>query len=187
MHSLIVFASGRGSNTAAIIDYFKEQGGAAVRLIVTNKEDAGVIDIASREQIPHLVVTRKGLAEAALIDTIKSYQPSLIVLAGFLLKIPPPFIDAFRGRIINIHPALLPSYGGKGMWGHHVHEAVIAGGDAQSGISIHLVDEEYDHGATILQARCPVLTDDNADTLAARVHRLEHFYFPRTIDFMLKQ
>ncbi len=185
MPSLIVFASGRGSNAQAIIDYFRARGGTEVALIVTNKADAGVLDIATREGIPSLVVKRSGLEEPQFLDTLRSYQPSLIVLAGFLLKIPAPLIDAFRGRIINIHPALLPAHGGKGMWGHHVHEAVLAAGDAQSGISIHLVDEEYDHGATLLQARCPVLSGDTPDSLAARIHRLEHFYYPRAIDFLL--
>jgi phosphoribosylglycinamide formyltransferase-1 len=186
VHTLIIFASGKGSNAAAIIEYFKEAGGARVGLIVTNKADAGVIDIAAAEGIPVLKIDRKGMGEQAFIDEVSSYSPSLIVLAGFLLKIPPSFIEAFRGRIVNIHPALLPNYGGKGMWGHHVHEAVLASGDTQSGISIHLVDEEYDHGATLLQARCAVLKGDTADDLAARVHRLEHFYYPRTIDFLLR-
>jgi phosphoribosylglycinamide formyltransferase-1 len=187
MHSLIIFASGRGSNAQAIIDYFREQGTARVALIVTNKADAGVLEIAVREKIPFLIIDRKRLAEQMILTEMEQYEPSLIVLAGFLLKIPPSIIDAYRGRIVNIHPALLPDYGGKGMWGHHVHEAVLAAGDAQSGISIHLVDEEYDHGATLVQARCPVLPEDSADTLAARIHRLEHFYYPRAIDFLLKQ
>ena len=187
MHSLIIFASGRGSNAQAIIDYFREQGTARVALIVTNKADAGVLQIAVRDKIPSLIIDRKRLAEQMILTELEQYKPSLIVLAGFLLKIPPSIIDAYRGRIVNIHPALLPNYGGKGMWGHHVHEAVLASEDTQSGISIHLVDEEYDHGATLLQARCRVLAGDTADTLAARIHHLEHFYYPRSIDFLLKQ
>ena len=186
MHSLIVFASGRGTNCQAIIDYFREQGTARVALIVTNKADAGVLDIARRELIPFLITDRRQLAEPSMITDLQQYRPSMIVLAGFLLKIPPTIIDAFRGRMINIHPALLPAYGGKGMWGNHVHEAVLASGDTQSGISIHMVDEEYDHGATLLQARCSVLSGDDADSLAERIHLLEHFYYPRTIDFLLR-
>ncbi len=154
-------------------------------LIVTNKADAGVKDIARRENIPVLVTDRKQLSEPTVVDELRSYSPSLIILAGFLLKIPPTIIEAYRDRIINIHPALLPAYGGKGMWGHGVHNAVIAAGETHSGITIHLVDEEYDHGATLLQAHCPVLQDDNADSLADRIHKLEHFYFPRAIDFFL--
>ena len=186
MHSLIIFASGRGTNAQAIIDYFREGGRARVSLIVTNKADAGVIDIAVRERIPFLIIDRKRLAEGMILTELEQYDPSLIVLAGFLLKVPPSIIDRYRGRMINIHPALMPAYGGKGMWGHHVHEAVLASGDTQSGISIHLVDEEYDHGATLLQARCSILPGDTPDTLAARIHSLEHFYYPRAIDFMLK-
>jgi len=187
MHRLIIFASGRGSNAKAIIDYFKEEGSAQVVLIVTNKADAGIIDIAKAEGIPHLLTSNKKLSESSIIDELKAYHPSLIVLAGFLLKIPGSVIEAFRERIINIHPALLPRWGGQGMWGHHVHRAVIEAGELQSGITIHLVDEEYDHGATLLQATCPVLSDDVADTLAARIQKLEHFYYPRAIQFLLKE
>ena len=187
MHSLIIFASGRGSNAQAIIDYFREEGSARVALIVTNKADAGVLEIAVREKIPFLIIDRKRLGEQMILTELEQYDPSLIVLAGFLLKIPQTIIDRYRGRIINIHPALLPNYGGKGMWGHHVHEAVLAAGDRQSGISIHMVDEEYDHGDTLLQARCPVMPGDVVDTLAGRIHSLEHFYYPRAIDFLLKQ
>jgi phosphoribosylglycinamide formyltransferase-1 len=185
VHHLIVFASGRGSNAAAIIEYFKVVGGAQVGLVVTNKADAGVIEIAKAEGIPVLLTNRREMETEGFVEALKGYSPSLIVLAGFLLKIPAGVIAAFRGKIINIHPALLPDYGGKGMWGHHVHEAVLASGDAQSGISIHLVDEEYDHGATLLQARCAVMTGDSVDDLAGRVHRLEHFYYPRAIEFLL--
>ena len=186
MHRLIVFASGRGSNARAIIDYFKKNGGAEVALIVTNKADAGVIDIARAEDIPYIVAKGQQLKEHLFIEELFSYNPSLIVLAGFLLKIPEGIIETFRNRIVNIHPALLPKWGGKGMWGHHVHGAVLEAGELQSGITIHLVDEEYDRGATLLQATCPVLPGDDADTLAGRIHRLEHFYYPRAIRFLLE-
>lgn len=187
MYRLIIFASGRGTNAKAIIDYFKKEGGAEVVLIVTNKADAGIVAVAQAEGIPHMLTSNKKLAEASAIDELKAYHPSLIVLAGFLLKIPSAIIEAFRERIVNIHPALLPKWGGQGMWGHHVHNAVIEAGELQSGITIHLVDEEYDHGATLLQARCPVLSDDVADTLAERIHKLEHFYYPRAIQFLLQE
>lgn len=186
MHRLIVFASGRGSNAQAIIDFFRKEGGAEVGLIVSNKADAGVLDLARHERIPVLIAGRKTLAEQDFIAQLRAFNPSLIVLAGFLLQIPVQLIEAFPGRIINIHPALLPAWGGKGMWGRHVHEAVLAAGEGRSGISIHLVDEEYDHGATILQASCPVLPDDNADSLSMRIHKLEHFYYPRAIQFLLE-
>lgn len=187
MHSLIVFASGKGSNAQAIIDYFRNTGKASVSLIVSNKPDAGVLDIARREQIPHLVIDRQMFQQEAFAKQLQAYKPSLIVLAGFLWKVPDQLIAAFRNRIINIHPALLPDFGGKGMYGAHVHTAVIQAGRKESGITIHYVDEVYDNGDIILQARCKIDEGDNPDQLAARIHQLEHFYFPRTIEFLLNQ
>lgn len=185
MHSLIIFASGRGSNAQAIIDHFRSNGKAKVSLIVTNKADAGVIDIAEQEQIPFLIVNNKTLNESLLIDQLQSYNPSFIVLAGFLKKIPDAMVIAFPNRIINIHPALLPKYGGKGMYGAHVHNAVIEAKEQESGITIHYVNEKYDDGATIIQARCTIDNSDNPDSLAQKIHKLEHFYYPRTIEFLL--
>ena len=185
MHSLIIFASGRGSNAAAIIDYFKKTGKAQVSLIVSNKADAGVLDIAREEHIPFLIIDRQSFKEALLIDQLVEHKPSLIVLAGFLWKIPDGLIQAFPNRIINIHPALLPSYGGKGMYGHNVHTAVLTAKEKESGITIHYVNEVYDSGNILLQARCPVHDGDTPDDLANRIHHLEHFYFPRTIEFLL--
>lgn len=187
MHHLILFASGRGSNAAAIIDHFNANGKARVSLIVSNKADAGVLDIARAHHIPFLVVDRKTMNGPLLIDQLQEHQPSLIVLAGFLWKIPEGLVHAFPGKIINIHPALLPKYGGKGMYGHHVHEAVIRAGELQSGITIHQVNEAYDEGAVILQAACAVKPGDTPEQLAGNIHRLEHFYFPRTIEFLLDQ
>src|SRR5665213_116296 len=144
MHPLIIFASGTGTNAAAIIAHFKNNGKAKVALIVSNRAEAGVLEIARKEEIPFLVISRQTLQETLLIEQLGDLKPSLIVLAGFLWKIPPPVVGRFPGRIINIHPALLPGYGGKGMYGHNVHDAVLAAGDAQSGISIHYVNREYD-------------------------------------------
>jgi len=185
VHQLILFASGRGSNAQAIIDYFKENGKATVALIVSNKQDAGVLEIAKREHIPFLIINKKTFGEALLLDQLKGYNPSLLVLAGFLWKIPESIVTEFAGRIVNIHPALLPKYGGKGMYGHNVHNAVLANKDEQSGITIHAVNEDYDEGAILLQVHCPVLPGDTADTLASRIHELEHFYYPRSIHFLL--
>ena len=185
MHNLIIFASGKGSNAQAIIDHFKIMGTARVALIVTNKQDAGVLDIAKAEHIPFLIVDKKTFGETLLIDQLQEHNPSLIILAGFLWKVPAAIVKAFSGRIINIHPALLPKYGGKGMYGNNVHEAVITAGDTQSGITIHQVNDAYDEGAIILQAACPVMPGDTAATLAGNIHRLEHFYFPRTVEFLL--
>ena len=185
MHSLIIFASGRGSNAAAIINYFRNTGIASVALIVTNSATAGVLDLAKKENIPFLVIDRQSIKENELIDRLKSFNPSLLVLAGFLWKIPDTIIRAFPNRIINIHPALLPKYGGKGMYGQYVHQAVLTAKEKTTGITIHYVDENYDNGAAILQASCPVMEGDEATGLAQRVLRLEHYFFPRTIEFLL--
>ena len=185
MHSLIIFASGKGSNAKAIIDYFKISGKAKVSLIVSNKADAGVLDIAREEHIPFLIIDRTTFKETLLIEQLQEHKPSLIVLAGFLWKIPDPLVAAFPDKIINIHPALLPNYGGKGMYGHNVHNAVLAAKEMESGITIHYVNEVYDSGNIILQARCKVHEGDTTDTLASRIHQLEHFYFPRAIEYLL--
>lgn len=185
MHSLIIFASGKGSNAAAIIRYFKERPIAKVALIVSNKADAGVLDIARKEGIPSLIIDRKSFAEQYFLEQIQSYNPDLIVLAGFLWKIPDTLIKHYENKIINIHPALLPEHGGKGMYGHHVHNAVLAAGKRESGITIHYVNEAYDEGGIILQARCKVSENDTANTLAESIHQLEYFFFPRTIEFLI--
>ena len=145
------------------------------------------MQIAKREEIPFLIIDKKTFNETLLIEQIRDYKPSLIVLAGFLWKIPEQMIHAFPDKIINIHPALLPGYGGKGMYGDKVHNAVIAAKDPQSGITVHYVNEAYDEGNIILQARCPVKQNDDLDGLATRIHKLEHFYYPRVIEFLLQQ
>lgn len=185
MKSLIIFASGTGTNAAAIIDYFKQRGTASVSLIVCNRQQAGVLEIAKREHIPFLLVDHHTFGEALFLDQLQTYKPDLLVLAGFMWKVPERVVEAFPGAIVNIHPALLPAYGGKGMYGHRVHEAVLAAGERESGITIHYVNEAYDEGAIIVQARCPVAANDTPGTLASRIHKLEHYYYPRTIDFLL--
>ncbi len=185
MHSLIIFASGTGTNAAAIIAFFKANGKARVSLIVCNKPGAGVLGIAEREGIPTLLIDKHSIKEAALVQQLQAHDPSLIILAGFMWKVPETLTNAFPDKIINIHPALLPKYGGKGMYGHHVHEAVIAAGEKESGITIHYVNEAYDEGAIILQAHCPVMPADTPDTLAQRVHKLEHFYYPKAVEYLL--
>lgn len=185
MHQLILFASGRGSNVQAIIDFFERNNKVKAALIVCNKEQAGVLDIAAKHHIPTLMIDRNSFKEPAFVDQLKSYQPSLLVLAGFLWKVPEGVVQAFPNKIINIHPALLPKYGGKGMFGSHVHQAVVDAGDKESGITIHYVNEHYDEGATILQAHCVVTQEDSQETLAGKIHQLEHYYFPRAIEFLL--
>jgi phosphoribosylglycinamide formyltransferase 1 len=185
MRSIVIFASGAGTNAHAIIEHFKNTGQVSVSLIVSGNAQAGVLDIARREHIPFLIIDRKTLKETLLQEQLTDYEPSLIVLAGFLWKIPAELLSVFPGKFINIHPALLPRHGGKGMYGQHVHESVLSAGDKESGITIHYVNEVYDSGDIILQARCPVQTDDNAKSLAERIHRLEHFYYPRVVEFLL--
>jgi phosphoribosylglycinamide formyltransferase-1 len=152
---------------------------------VSNKADAGVLGIAEREGIPSLVISRQMFNDHALITQMNEHKPALIVLAGFLWKMPEAMVKAFPDKIINIHPALLPAYGGKGMYGHHVHSAVITAKEAESGVTIHYVNEAYDDGNIILQARCKVEQSDGPNELAQRIHKLEHFYFPRAIEFLL--
>ena len=185
MHSLILFASGRGSNVQAVIDHFNNSGQAAVALIVCNNPQAGVLDIAKRYDIPVQIIDKVYFRSSEFIDQLKAHRPSLLVLAGFLWKIPDQVVSAFANKMINIHPALLPKYGGKGMYGSHVHNAVIAAAEKESGITIHYVNEHYDEGNIIVQARCKIMEDHTAEQLAENIHQLEHFYFPRTIEFLL--
>jgi phosphoribosylglycinamide formyltransferase-1 len=185
---ILLFASGQGSNAAAIIYHLRQRGTAEIAAIVCNKSGAGVLDIAANFGIPTLLISREDLAAEDFPRRVRdSYAPDLIVLAGFLLKIPAAFVAAFPDRIINLHPALLPKHGGAGMWGRHVHNAVLAAGELESGITIHRVNEHYDEGDILLQARCPVEPGDSAETLAARIRRLEHFYLPRCVEFLVEE
>ena len=184
--NIAVFASGAGSNAQKIIDFFRNSTETRIALIVCNKPDAGVLKIAARENIPALLIEKEKFFRGnAYTDELKKAGIDFIVLAGFLWKIPDQLIKSYSGRIVNIHPALLPKYGGKGMYGAYVHEAVIAAGDKESGITIHHVDEQYDHGSTIFQARCEVLQDDTPGKLAERIHKLEHEHYPRVIAELL--
>ena len=177
-----LFASGAGSNAQKIIDHFRGSDSVKVSLIICNKPGAGVLDIAKRENIPVLLIEKERFFRGdSYLPELKQQQIDFIVLAGFLWKIPTALIQAYPSRIVNIHPALLPLYGGKGMYGRNVHEAVLAAGDKETGITIHYVDEQYDHGAAIFQARCPIQPGDTADTLAHRIHLLEHEHYPRVI------
>lgn len=187
MKSVILFASGRGSNVQAIIDYFQDKNMMEVALIVCNNPNAGVLDIAKQHNIPVLMIDKLSIKKQNWIDIIKSYNPILIILAGFLWKIPAQFVQAFENKIINIHPALLPAYGGKGMYGMNVHNAVIIANENESGITIHYVNEHYDEGNIILQAHCKIDENDTPEILAEKVHQLEHFYYPRAIELLLSQ
>lgn len=183
---IAIFASGAGSNAQKIIDHFRGHPGVRIVLIVCNKPGAGVLDIAIKEGIPTLLIEKQRFFQGdAYLPEMENASLDLIVLAGFLWQVPAVLIKKFRGHIINIHPALLPDFGGKGMYGHHVHEAVLAAGKKESGISIHLVDEIYDNGKVLFQATCPVQENDTVETLTKRIHELEHMHFARVIEKQL--
>jgi phosphoribosylglycinamide formyltransferase-1 len=183
MKKLAIFASGAGSNAQKIIDRFKNHPVINVSMVVCNRPDAGVVNIAQREGVPVLMIERDRFSKGdAYTSVLEQAGIDVIILAGFLWKIPARLVETFHGRILNIHPALLPAHGGKGMYGRHVHEAVIAAGDCKSGITIHQVDEFYDHGAHVFQTEIPVMPGETPDTLAARIHELEHRYFPAVIE-----
>ncbi|MEJ8817233.1 phosphoribosylglycinamide formyltransferase [Lacibacter sp. H407] len=183
MKQIAIFASGAGSNARKIIEHFQDHTKVKVALIVCNKPHAGVLLIAEEHHIPTLLLDKEQFFRGnAYVDELQAIAIDFIVLAGFLWKVPAALIQAYPQQIVNIHPALLPKYGGKGMYGHFVHEAVIQNKETESGISIHLVDELYDHGKVVFQATCKVQPDDTPDTLAARIHELEHRHYATVIE-----
>jgi phosphoribosylglycinamide formyltransferase-1 len=187
LQGITIFASGAGSNASRIIDYFKNSTLARVCLVICNKPGAGVIGIAEKEGIPVLIIEKERFFKGdGYLPEIRQSGTNLIVLAGFLWKIPQALIDAYPRRIINIHPALLPKYGGRGMYGQYVHESVLNAGEMDSGITIHYVDEHYDNGDILFQTACPVLDTDSPESLANRIHQLEHLHYPLVIDDLLK-
>lgn len=187
MNNIVVFASGSGSNAERIVTYFQEKASAKVSLILSNNTKAGVLQRAKKLEIPSVVFDRNAFYQSdVVLDLVKAQQPDLIVLAGFLWKFPQSLIDAYPNKIVNIHPSLLPKYGGKGMYGNFVHETVIANKETESGITIHYVNENYDEGAIIFQAKTTISSEDNPQTLAEKIHELEHKYFPEVIAKILK-
>ncbi|MBN8691595.1 MAG: phosphoribosylglycinamide formyltransferase [Bacteroidetes bacterium] len=187
MINAAIFASGGGTNAENIIKYFANDTRIKIKLIFTNNENAGVVARAEKYKKNVQIISKDSLNNYAdqLIDFLKTEKIDLIILAGFLLKIPEAFVKAFPNKIINIHPSLLPKFGGKGMYGMHVHQAVIQSGETESGITIHFVNEEYDKGEIILQAKCLVEKSDTAETLAAKIHELEMENFPKAIEKLL--
>lgn len=184
--NIAIFASGRGSNTKNIIDYF-EGTDVNIGLIVTNNPKAGVIEFAVDYNIPYLVISKTELNQnKSVISSLESYKIDFIVLAGFLLLIPQEIVNYYKNRIINIHPALLPRYGGKGMYGMKVHEAVKDSGDNVTGITIHFVNEKYDDGDIIFQKEVEINANDIPEDIAQKVHQLEYKYFPKVIEDLLK-
>ncbi|GIV38219.1 MAG: phosphoribosylglycinamide formyltransferase [Thermonema sp.] len=190
-HRIAVFASGSGSNAEQLIRHFKEQAAdvGEVALIVCNKPDASVLERAKKWNVPFLLIDRELLYERTdeLIAMLKQHEIDFIVLAGFLWLIPPALIEAYPQRIVNIHPALLPRYGGKGMYGMHVHRAVIANREKESGITIHYVNEHYDEGQHIFQARLPIAEGTTPEQLAEQIHALEHRHYPQVVEALLRR
>jgi phosphoribosylglycinamide formyltransferase-1 len=186
MKRIAIFASGSGTNAERLALYFRTSAVARVVLILSNRPDAFVIQRAERLGIQSHVFTRQEFQrEDGILQLLLEQKIDFVVLAGFLWLVPPPVISNFKGKIVNIHPALLPKYGGKNMYGQRVHEAVIAAGETESGITIHRVDEVYDNGAILFQARCAINPDDSPSTLAAKIHQLEYEHFPRVIENLL--
>ncbi len=180
---IAIFASGSGSNAENIISFFSSDPRFEFPVIISNKKNAFVHLRAEKLKIHSVTFSREDFESGeSILYFLQSQQINAIILAGFLLKIPIKLIQAFPNKIINIHPALLPKYGGKGMYGHHVHEAVKNAGETVSGITIHYVNEHYDDGNIIFQAKCSVLPTDTSEIIAEKVHKLEYEYFPRVIE-----
>ena len=185
--NLAIFASGAGSNAKKIIEHFSGSR-VKIALVVCNNPAAAVLNIAVENNIPGLIIEKEKFFRGdAYLPELKKYGVNFIVLAGFLWKLPPSLVNAFPKKIINIHPALLPKYGGKGMYGHHVHEAIIANKEKQSGISIHYADELYDHGEIIFQATCELTDADTVETLTDKIRILEHTHYPRVIETVFEK
>jgi len=185
---IAIFASGTGSNAQQIINYFRNSTQIKVALIVSNKPNAGVLTIAQQENIPSIVIEKNAFFNSTdYVKMLSANKIDFIVLAGFLWKIPITLLNAFQEKIINIHPALLPKFGGKGMYGSHVHEAVKNAGESETGITIHLVDEQYDHGKTLFQTAISIDHEDSPEIIAKKVLALEHEHFPQIIEsYILK-
>lgn len=188
MKKVSIWASGGGSNARCIMEHLSTVPGMEVAVVVTNRAKSGVRDIAREYGIPDVLIGKDQLADQDSVLQLLSdnYDVDLIVLAGWLLLIPPYLVDAYRGRMINIHPSLLPKYGGPGMYGMHVHQAVHDSGDEVSGMTVHHVTEQYDEGGIILQARVALDPDDSPQRIAERVLQLEHRYYPIVVEELLR-
>ena len=188
MRNIAIFASGSGSNAQKLIEHFSNSELAKVSLILCNKPDALVIERAAKLSVESLIFDRDDFySSSRVLNYLLESEIDFIVLAGFLWLVPQNIIDIFNRRIINIHPALLPSYGGKGMYGDRVHKTVIENGDKESGISIHYVNEIYDDGDIIFQAKCSIESDDTPESLAQKVHALEYEFFPIIVEKLIKE
>ena len=186
MKNIAIFASGSGTNAENIARYFANNESIKVALVLSNHAQSGVHARVNALGVPSFTFSKEEFAEATpILAKLAEFSVDFVVLAGFMSKIPDALLEAFPDKIVNIHPALLPKFGGKGMYGHHVHEAVLAAGETTSGITIHQVNAHYDEGKILFQAACPVLPDDTPDTLAQRVHQLEYAHYPRVVEQVL--
>lgn len=186
--NIAIFASGSGTNAENIIRHFQGNESARVALVVSNKPNAFVLVRAEKLGVPSLTLTRDELADGdGMAGLMRRHGIDFIVLAGYLLRVPEGLLRAYPHRIVNIHPALLPRHGGKGMYGDRVHRAVVEAGERESGITIHYIDEHYDEGTTLFQAKCPVTPDDTPDDVARKVHELEYRYYPEVIERLLRE
>lgn len=183
MKNIAIFASGSGTNAENIAGYFSKSESIKVAVVLSNNRNVGVHARVNKLGIPSFVFSRDEFADGSpILAKLLEFEVDFIVLAGFMNKISDTLLKAFPGKIVNIHPALLPLHGGKGMYGMHVHEAVVAAGEKESGITIHYINEHYDEGAIIFQATCPVLPSDTPEAVATRVHALEYAHYPHVIE-----
>jgi len=189
MINIAIFASGSGSNAENLFNYYANSTNVKIKLVITNNENAGIVERANRYRKNIQIISKTALTNYTeqLIDFLQTEKVDLIVLAGFLLKVPEALVKAFPNRIINLHPALLPKFGGKGMYGANVHNAVIEAQEKESGITIHFVNEEYDKGEIILQAKCDVSANDTIETLAEKIHQLEYEFLPKAVDKVISE
>lgn len=186
MKRVVIFASGSGSNAENLIRFFQNSGDASVIQVLTNNPHAKVLERCKKLKISALSFNKIAFTETEdVLNILKASRPDLIVLAGFLWKFPENILKHFPNKVINIHPALLPKFGGKGMYGMHVHQAVVDQKEIESGITIHYVNEHYDEGAVIFQAKCKVLASDSAQTVAEKIHLLEQEHFPKVVKKLL--
>lgn len=185
MKKILLFASGTGSNVENIIQHFKNHHDIVVVGVYTNNQNAKVLDKAKKYNVPTLIFNREQLTDGFVFDKIAELKPDLIVLAGFLWKMPEAIVNAYPNKIINIHPALLPKYGGKGMYGINVHQTVLANKEKETGITIHYVNEHYDEGEFIFQQKVNIEDCASADEIANKIHELEYKYFPQIIEKLL--
>jgi phosphoribosylglycinamide formyltransferase-1 len=186
MKKIVVFASGSGTNAENIIKYFSATKTGVVTNVFTNNANAKVIERAKNHQVPTEIFSKQDLYEGKVLHDIDKIQPDLIVLAGFLLKFPQNIIEAYPDKIINIHPALLPKYGGKGMYGMHIHKSVVENNEKETGITIHYVNENYDEGNIIFQQKVELTENDTPEDVASKIHELEQKYFPEMIERLLE-